>query len=902
MSTIFGGMTFASESDVEQKFIFRFLTMPSPEGLGFKTGDFKTKANIRKIALDKGNKKQLYFPDYAIIIDGLPLLIIEAKTPGEDLVVALREARLYATEINCSYPRNVNPCERIIATDGVELLAGYWDSDEPIVRLPVSEFSIVSPEFSKLIDFASHAALKKRAQELLAIVRTSARYFKPVHMLGGKTVANETVGDNSFGTNISIEYKYLFNPDSAEDRASIVHNAYVTSKRKQAHVAPIDKLIRAAMPRNVVDAREISDSQRPTEVIEAINNVDRVKNEICLLIGSVGSGKSTFTDYLRLEALPKSVAQSTEWVNLNLNKAPLSRDLIYKWVISQIISGIANNHRDLDFTEIEFLKKIYANQIKAVEKGKASLYPKDSEKYIDAIFNEIDRLQRDEIATLNGIISYLYQNNNKLLVVALDNCDKRNREDQLLMFEVASWLKDTFVCMVFLPLRDTTYDQYHDQPPLDTVIKDLVFRIDPPLLERVIYTRLNYALREIGKQNTRFSYTLPNGMRVDCARSEVGVYLKSIIASLFQDQLFRRIVSGLAGRNIRKGLEILLDFCKSGYIGADQILKIRASDGDYHLPNHLIARILLKGKRKYYSDSDSNIKNLFSSDDGDSLPNPFVRIAVLQWLKNRAREYGPNRTIGFHQVASLVSDLQAAGYSENAIVREVATLSSVECIRSETQTAEISLNDLIAIGPAGHVHLDLLRNANYLSTIAEDVLFRENQVAKQIADNIVGKGKYRTDSRQTVIQNASLLIEYLSSYFEKFALGDAKVIPTEQLEKLVEIDELQLHVKQLIENDDIMRNVEKLETDYPNGTQVEAQIVSVQDYGVFVEFGLNGSGLVHKSKFNGVLSDTSDTLEAGDWVTVEIIKYNAEHRKFDLKLVSIGGGTLPPDEPLLTVV
>ncbi|AOJ30781.1 hypothetical protein WJ16_04240 [Burkholderia metallica] len=147
-----------------------------------------------------------------------------------------------------------------------------------------------------------------------------------------------------------------------------------------------------------------------------------------------------------------------------------------------------------------------------------------------------------------------------------------------------------------------------------------------------------------------------------------------------------------------------------------------------------------------------------------------------------------------------------------------------------------------------------------------------------------------------------MLIEYLSSYFEKFALGDAKVIPAEQLEKLVEIDELQQHVKQLIENDDIMRNVEKLETDYPSGTQVEAQIVSVQDYGVFVEFGLNGSGLVHKSKFNGVLSDTSDTLEAGDWVTVEIIKYNAEHRKFDLKLVSIGGGTLPPDEPLLTVV
>ncbi|WP_345816716.1 type I restriction endonuclease (plasmid) [Paraburkholderia sp. PREW-6R] len=887
MPSMFSEMELITESDVEQKFILKLLTEALPTGLGYKNGDFKTKANIKRISIDKGNKKHLYFPDYAVIIDGLPLLIIEAKTPGSDLKEAMREARLYATEINASYPRNVNPCERILATDGRTLLAGYWDSDEYIIEIASEEFTAVSPDFLKLTDFAAHPALTARAREILGSIKSAARYFKPLHMLGGKAVINETIGDNSFGTNVSIEYKYLFNPDSPEDRASIVHHAYVTSKRKQAHVAPIDKLIRAAMPRNVVDAREIEDSRKPTEVLEAVGNIDRVKNEICLLIGSVGSGKSTFTDYLRLEALPAAAVNATDWVNLNLNKAPLSRELIYEWIVAEIISAIAKHHSKIDFSEISFLKKIYAKQLAAVERGKASLYPKDSEKYIDAIFNEIDKLQESSVATLAGIIDYLYKSNNKLLVVVLDNCDKRNREDQLLMFEVASWLKNTFICMVFLPLRDTTYDQYHNEPPLDTVIKDLVFRIDPPLLERVIYARLSYALREIDMQNNKFSFFLPNGMRVDCARSEVGLYLKSMVASLFQDQLFRRIISGLAGRNIRKGLEILLDFCKSGYIGADQILKIRASDGDYHLPPHLIARILLKGKRKYYSDTESNVRNLFASDDSDPLPNPFVRIAVLQWLKNRAREYGPNRTLGFHQIATLVSDLQTAGYPEKSVIREIMVLTSAECIRSEAQTNEISPNDLVAIGPAGHVHLDLLRNINYLSTVAEDVLFRENQVAKAIADNVVGRGKFRTDSRQTAINNAALLTGYLTSYYEKYFLGEAKLVYSESTEQLVDIPEIELFVKQQVENDDILRNVGRLEAEYPVGSQLEAQIVSVQDYGVFVEFGLDGSGLVHKSNFNGVKTDTIDALEAGDWVTVQILKYNHEHRKFDLKLVAV---------------
>ena len=68
---------------------------------------------------------------------------------------------------------------------------------------------------------------------------------------------------------------------------------------------------------------------------------------------------------------------------------------------------------------------------------------------------------------------------------------------------------------------------------------------------------------------------------------------------------------------------------------------------------------------------------------------------------------------------------------------------------------------------------------------------------------------------------------------------------------------------------------------------MEAQIVSLQDYGFFVEFGLNGTGLVHKSHFNGVTQKITDDLEAGDYVTVEILSYNQTHQKFDLKLDSV---------------
>lgn len=880
----------ASESDVEQKFIVPLLLQESPDGLGYSETDFRTKVDIRKLAIDKGNSKKLYYPDYAIVCDGLPLLIIEAKTPGQDLNEAMREARLYAAEINASYPKGVNPCERIFATDGLSILAGFWDQGNPILELAEDDFDSLSPKFDEFLNFASHSVVRRRAKEILRGIRTTARYFKPVYMLGGRSVANEVIGDNSFGTNVSIEYKYLFNPDSPNDRAAVVKNAYVASKRKQAHVSPIDRLIRTALPRKVVDARPIEDSKDPSGLIDAVASFGRHESEICLLIGSVGSGKSTFTDFLRLEALPQSTTNSTEWVNINLNKAPLTRDLIYKWVMSQAIEGIKKLHTSIDFDDISTIQKIFIRELAIVEKGKASIFEKGSARYKEAIYLEIDRLQQDVSNTLSGIINFLYKYNNKLLVIVLDNCDKRNRDDQLLMFEVASWIKSTFPCMVFLPLRDTTYDQYRNEPPLDTVIKDLIFRIDPPLLDRVIQARLNYALREISNQQGKFSYVLPNGMRVECARIEVAAYLKSIITSLFQDQLFKRIISGLAGRNIRKGLEILLDFCKSGHIGVDDILRIRTTNGEYHLPNHVIAKILLKGKRKYYSDLESNIKNLFSAEETDDLPDPFVRIAILQWLKNRWRESGPNRIIGFHQAAGLISDLQAAGHSEHRVVEELNKLISYGCIFCEAQTSVLSYNDLISIAPAGQIHLDLLRNVNYLSAISEDVLFRENQVAKQISDNISGRGKFRVDSRATVISNGLLLIDYLLIYKNRFFVGPAKVMAEEKFESLVNLEDIKEYVRDLRDNDSTLRSISKMEVDYPVGTEVEGQIVSVQNYGVFVDFGLDGSGLIHKSNFGNIGTRITDQFESGDWVVVQILGYHAAKRSYDLKLVGISTG------------
>lgn len=873
-----------NESDVEQKLIYKLLSNNIPSGLGYSDEDILTKPDIRALTIDKGNSRKRYHPDYAIISNGLPSLIIEAKSPSEDLGKAAHEARLYATEFNSQFPSKLNPCNWYIVSNGEETKLFEWDSNKPVLEISHSEINSLSPKLEELVSIVSKPAIAEYTKKLKSKISGNPTFVKPVHLLGGKSLIKQSVGENAFGANVSLEYKYLFNPDTMEEREAVVKNAYIASKRRESHISPIDKLIRAAIPRSEVDANVIENSTKPQIIIDKLSDNSRMANQICLLIGGVGTGKSTFTDYLRTIGLPETIKNSTEWLNINLNKAPLDKNKIYNWTLDQIISSIRACNKTTDFNDIKTLERLYSVELDQLKRGRASLLKNNTNKYNEVLYEELCRLQADTEITLSAYIRLLYQKTGKLPVIVLDNCDKRNRDDQLLMFEVATWLKDSFYCMIFLPIRDTTYEQYCNEPPLDTVIKDLVFRVDPPLLEKVIYSRLKYAIRNIEHETNDFHYHLSNGMKVECKRSEIITYMNCIVSSLFQDQYFRRIIIGLAGRNIRKGLEIFLDFCKSGHISEEMIFKIRQSNGDFTIPPHLVAKIILKGNRQYYSEANSHIKNMFHSEDNDDFNDPFVRIAILKWLQQKFRVFGPNQIKGFHQIGSLIKDIQKLGHSSDAAYREMQALAQAGCIITESQTDEINANDLVSITPSGFVHLGLMKNINYLSIVSEDIWFRENQIAVKIKDNITGSGIFQKDSKQSALSNSHILIEYMKSYYDNFFIDGSRISESEE-DDFYRIKELLDFVESKGRQDVHFNQINFLQKMYPIGMQVMACVVSIQDYGFIVEFDTEGSGLIHKSNITGNYQDALEIIEEGTWVIAQILEYSSKHGRFKLKLI-----------------
>jgi hypothetical protein len=200
-----------TESDVEQKFLWPLLTTTFPSGLGFFPVDIKTKPDLRRLKIDKGCSEKLYFPDYAVVLAGIPVFVVEAKRPDEDPRAALREARLYAQEINASFPSGVNPCKRVIASNGLLTVSAPVDQATPDIELALSDVSITSALFERFCTLLARKTAQEHA-DAIRIAITQRPLCRALDFVGGQSTRDEDVGYNDFGSRLAIDFRHVFNP------------------------------------------------------------------------------------------------------------------------------------------------------------------------------------------------------------------------------------------------------------------------------------------------------------------------------------------------------------------------------------------------------------------------------------------------------------------------------------------------------------------------------------------------------------------------------------------------------------------------------------------------------------------------------------------------------------------
>jgi len=874
-----------NESDVEQKFLYPFFNTNYPEGCGYTPSDILTKQIIMPYTIGKSAKK-VCIPDYIIALNGIPLVVIEAKHPTASLDEAYREARLYANELNSKWHHGENPCKRIIVSNGLKTLAGFYDESTPRIEVAFDEFAVGNTNYSQLCEFTSKREITQYYQELIKSKRKESRFDRPVGCIGFKRAVDAEIKSNNFGQALSIEYGTILIPDSEEEYKSIVQNAYVHSKRKDTHVEPILKVIKRVRLPSIDESKQISSDDLLAlfdSINEQINNI-RSESSLLLLIGNVGSGKSTFIRYIQNVAIPQKAdwAEDVYWSIINMNNAPISSDKIYDWTIESCIENLNGSFSDCDFSDAKFLDILYREEIREFRQGVGS-YLNGTDEYKIQLFNVVKQCKDNKELTLKCLINYIKIKYSRSIIFVFDNVDQGTSDKQLLVFQVAEWFRNKYNSLVMMSLRDSTYNEYRTVPPLDTIIKNHVFRIDPPDLLAVLQERMKYICRlEQHEIQVKHNYTIENGMKIILKENEYLEYFKYILHSIRQDGLIRSVFYSIAGRDVRSGIELFIEFCKSGHLLASDIFAVRASGGTYIIPHYRMMEAVLRGTRLYYSSQNSKIKNVFSSDFNDEWVDPFLRVDLLLWLNKRKGLNGDSGTKGFFTVGSLYKDMELIGHDKARFIRELATMVQDRLVLSGNLENVTSLDNLIRISPYGSLHLQLLGNINYLSACSEDVLYRNLDIAQRISDRISGKKGDGYLSKTTMLSNVEDMVNYLQDYRAAYISQPQNMIRDTD----IEIFDLAPCVEAInmlkLKWDSEISIIEKKEQ-FPPNKIVDCLVTGIQQYGIFVTIECMEDGFIAQRNLGGF---KSDDFNIADIITAKVVQYREDHRRFELVFVS----------------
>ena len=170
-----------NEATVESFFIDRLINH-----LGYEDSDVSLKESISEFTIGTGRKKVLYRPDYILKTQNVPTIVIDAKSPKENIDDWELQCSSYCLEINKEF--DYNPVRYYVLSNGNETSVYQWDKKKPLLKINFNNFNNSSPELKQLEELISRTATKKIAHNLKDELDSKEFEFGPITLeeLSGK--------------------------------------------------------------------------------------------------------------------------------------------------------------------------------------------------------------------------------------------------------------------------------------------------------------------------------------------------------------------------------------------------------------------------------------------------------------------------------------------------------------------------------------------------------------------------------------------------------------------------------------------------------------------------------------------------------------------------------------------
>jgi Cdc6-like AAA superfamily ATPase len=584
----------------------------------------------------------------------------------------------------------ISPSYKIVST--------LIDREKEIVR------NNISAEIAPLIEFVFGEIFQEEEQD-------NIEFFKECFISNEEIKKNRTEIERLFGDNA---------PDLSE---------VIPAKNTDSVVSQIESEI-ASVP---IFAKETS---APKPII---------------IVGSKGSGKTTFINYLFKSRISEKVLSNHPYVYIDFRRYfNQDKSIDTEKIAEDVLEYLYENYSDLQLHSTNVLKRVYFREIKRNNESIWDDLLKDSsEKEYKRKLNEFfENKSKNRLEHLEFLSKYLIRERRIRLLLIFDNADQFDSKLQERVFLLANSLNRKANCGVIVSLREGYYYKWRNSPPFDA-FESNVYHITAPRYNEVLQKRINYTLSKLefaGKTSGLSS----QGFKIELDNQSIYEFLFGLKNSLFSEENSQMIdfLNYSSFPNIREGLRLFKLFLVSGYTDVSEyIMRVRYSQKEkrVYIPIHEFFKTMGLNNKLYYNHETSIIPNLFYPVEGSN--DHFLEIWILKYLQKQL-ESGGNAT-KYIQVSQILTFFINIGYKLS-----ILNLSLIELLKREL----IETDDLIS-----DIEWEILSAKDF------------NLCLSAKGDYYLKNAKNRFHYHDLVLQDTPIFIkDYFDSIKANFPLADNK--------------------------------------------------------------------------------------------------------------------------------
>lgn len=405
-------------------------------------------------------------------------------------------------------------------------------------------------------------------------------------------------------------------------------------------------------------AAELLDTRKGVEgfreLLDQINESDEDSTKVVPLIGEPGTGK---THFIRLTMLQDDTSVVLDEGFAAGAHASLEGDRLWIYADLRLLEKVPEGEVESRiFDELmTLLHKLDGIQFNGKElhvsakETVRSMFPATFAKFSEPVWKRIELEQPLEFALnldaafescksnrakyVRALLRHITERHKIGVRLVLDNADQLGSESQKTIYLFAEAVSYKSRSAVIVVLRESWYS-HHKSGGASSAFSDFVYALAPVPVVDVLAKRLELVERDASRRLGAGSLPV--------------YYVASLRKAIQDDEEVYELFEGLSNQSCRRGLNLIAKTTRSAALNV-QDLWYAMEEGKGKLFNfrfHQIIGPLIRGRHRFYDESEYPIFNVFSATLGAGVDH-WIKLRVLRTLQKQYVLRGHQRGKGF---------------------------------------------------------------------------------------------------------------------------------------------------------------------------------------------------------------------------------------------------------------